>query len=428
MQQTGRFLFGLWLALAALQSFALNIDGNPVFYYYLVQVLAIGFGALAPAQPINSSLRLPLILLCAFLVVAAVGAIALPILFEGTPAFAPRISIDEQMLGMTPVRLSISNFVQAVYLATNVTIVFFAAQGRYGDLAKPFRIGALVAAAIISSSMYAEFAEVGIWTNYLSDILRNNEAAALLDNLKIDNVRRIAGTFSEPSYAGAFSGALATYFLTEYLEGRRTYDLIIAVVMMSCAILTTSLLGFSALLIGLGLIVFRYIRKYFFLFILAMIALVGLYYLIGAEFVDRIYLNRSGDSSFNRLSSDARSIEIFFETHMIGVGIGSHRASSLISTIIGCTGLLGASLYLAALIKLLTVRVSPDRQSAALPIRNFATTFWLASLSGLAELSTPMLWTAVVGLIGVAATRTFRTSSGVAVSNAAVIGRVRRYV
>ncbi|MBZ6383763.1 hypothetical protein [Sphingomonas sanguinis] len=403
MQAISRFLFTLWVTTAALQAFALNIGGNPLFYYYLVQVLLVGLGFVLPTRPANRAVRIPMSLLLAFLLVATIGTFALPAFYAGTPAFVPRISIDEQMLGMTPASFSLSNVVQLVYLTTNVIAVVFAAQGRFGDLTRPFRYGALGAAGIIALSIFADWLQLSFWTNGLSDILRNNEAGAVFDNLILDNVRRISGSFSEPSYAGVFSSALSAYFLSRFLEEKRIVDLGAGLTMALCVILTTSLLGVVGLLVTAGLLVFRYMRRYFLIFAALCVGAVGFYLLHGIAAIDQLYLNRSGESTINRLTSDARSFEILSETNYLGLGLGSHRASSLFSTMLANTGLVGGLLYLAALLSLFLTRVPDDRVTTITPLRFFVLTAWTTILFGAPELSTPSLWTGVVAFVSLAA-------------------------
>lgn len=399
MQALCRFLFGLWVAVSALQSFALNIDGSPLFYFFLIQILLVGLGFFVPSRPISPVMHRPLLILSGFSLVAAVGAFALPIIFEGMPVFAPRISIDEQMRGMMTAQFGISNIAQVIYLSINLLLIFFAAQGRYGDLSGPFLIGAMGASCVIALSILAEFIELPLWNQGLSDILRNNEAGAIFDNLILDNTRRISGVFSEPSYAGLFSSGFSAYFLSQYLETRKWMYIVLAIVMAWCVVVTTSMLGFVGLVVAGALIVFRYARRYFIPVVIAIIAFVFYYLYFEIEFVDRMYLSRSGSSNINRLTSDMRSLEILKETYFVGVGLGSHRASGLLSTLAACTGIVGLVLYISAFAGLLLMRVSPYARSRAAPLMICATVVWVNLLIGAAELSTPSLWAPIVALV-----------------------------
>ncbi len=112
--------------------------------------------------------------------------------------------------------------------------------------------------------------------------------------------------------------------------------------------------------------------------------------------VTRLILNKvngEGGSAKIRANNNQRAIEIVAETHGLGVGMGSHRASSFFASLLANTGILGFVLFMVMLASLLwrywRAPVLSDSQifvAAALP------TATLAMGVGIPDLNLPMYW------------------------------------
>jgi hypothetical protein len=394
-----RLLFVAWFTTSVLQAAAVNIDGNPVFFYFMCQLGLLAATWATSPRRIRPALRPAMQRMWLFVLLVAVGAVSLPFLFAGTPAFVPRLTIDEQVINMNPVQFTGSNFAQIVYLAINVLLLQHALQGRLGNLCRLFHVGASTAAALIFVSILLDYTQADIWTSVLKEALRTNEAGAVFDDLAIGDIQRISGVFSEPSYAGIFSAALGTYFLSWYIERRQPLHLLITLAMLWCAVLTTSFLGFLGILAGGAMLLASYTRIVRALVLVLPILAVGVAILSTTDFFAAVYLDKLESlSAFNRLASDLRSFEIVWESKLLGVGLGSHRASSLLSTVFATTGVLGGLLYLKCHFDLLHTPSLSTSARRVRPLRLYCGVVWVLLLMGNAEISSPLYWSGLIAL------------------------------
>lgn len=394
-----RLLFVAWFTTAVLQSAAVNIDGNPVFFYFMCQLGLLGATLMAPSHRIRRRMRPAMNRMWLFMLLAGIGAVSLPFLFAGTPAFVPRLTIDEQVINMNPVQFTGSNIAQIVYLTINVLLLQHALQGRMGNLTRLFHQGALGAACLIFVSILLDLTQADVWTSFLKEALRTNEAGAVFDDLAIGDIQRISGVFSEPSYAGIFSSALGTYFLSCFIEQRKPLHLLITLAMVWCAVLTTSFLGFLGILAGGAMLLVSYTRIVRALVVVLPVMALGVVILSTTDFFASVYLDKLESlSAFNRLASDMRSFEIVWESKFIGVGLGSHRASSLLSTVFASTGVLGGLLYLKCHFDFLYAQSKFTVAHRIRPLRLYCGVVWLLLLMGNAEISSPLYWSGLIAL------------------------------
>jgi hypothetical protein len=96
-----------------------------------------------------------------------------------------------------------------------------------------------------------------------------------------------------------------------------------------------------------------------------------------------------GDSGsfINRTASDLYSVHLLVETYGIGVGLGSNRTSSLVSTLLSNVGLLGTLAYALFCFKLFAGL--PEEYSW---LKWAAAAFFLNVGIGVADITMPMLW------------------------------------
>ena len=407
---TRKFLFSAWFIAAAFQSAAISVNGNPLFFYFAFQLLLVLATFFATKRKTAEYDRTTLRVGYFLLTYVAATAFVLPRIFEGTPAFVPRITIDAQVGALNPVEFGQTNLTAVAYFTVNILLLRNAFLGGLPDLSRSFRLAAVLAATCIALSIALDAMQAPIWKDVLSPLLRNNEQGAVFDDLTLGGRARLSGLFSEPSYAGIFSAALSGYFLATAIQGRSAFALLMAAVMGMCAVATTSFVG----LIGLGAAALIALsggrssrRAFVALLVLSVLVIAVAAYLIGSEGLQEIYLDKFASlSALNRLTSDERSIEIFVETNFFGVGLGSHRASSLFSTLLATIGAFGTVVWLWFNWRLL--KSSPLASQSGFALRVYSWTVFFCLLVGSAEPSSPMYW---VGLIALATARNGRSEA-----------------
>jgi len=117
--------------------------------------------------------------------------------------------------------------------------------------------------------------------------------------------------------------------------------------------------------------------------------------------------NKTGSTSFQQRSfADYLALQIFVKTHGIGIGLGSHKANSLLLTLLSNTGLVGVLLFGAFGWTLLGWKPRPSAQSRALSVRPFR--LGLAGLLAIHLFSNPnlsalTLWLSMGGILALQA-------------------------
>jgi hypothetical protein len=121
--------------------------------------------------------------------------------------------------------------------------------------------------------------------------------------------------------------------------------------------------------------------------------------------------NKSGSTSFKERSyADYLALVIFAKTHGIGVGLGSHKANSLLLTLLSNTGIIGVTLFGSSIWALLRWRLPKATQTPGGPGAFFARPFQLGLIGLLLShlfsnpnLSTMTLWLSMGGLLALQA-------------------------
>ncbi len=106
-------------------------------------------------------------------------------------------------------------------------------------------------------------------------------------------------------------------------------------------------------------------------------------------FVAGIVADKSGSASqTSRQAADHASLNVLSRTDYLGAGLGSHRASSLVLTLLGTVGVLGTLLF--ALAVLSTVRAAG--RFGYLPVLGALIAELAAQAIAIPDLSFPWLW------------------------------------
>ncbi len=204
---------------------------------------------------------------------------------------------------------------------------------------------------------------------------------ALLQNMpgySYATPERLSGTFYEPSVLGLYIVAAACYFGVRLFRPgaapRARLAAVVALVLVGIEFVAnasgTALLGLVIVTaVGAAVLLVRQLRSPRFGISPVMVVLGTAALAAGITQLPALYELTIGSverkaSSFSYLArglANERSWEIFLETVGLGVGLGSHRPSSLFFLVLSCLGLVGTILLVALVV------VALRRRSAAQP-------------------------------------------------------------
>jgi len=331
-----------------------------------------------------------------------VSAMVMPRIFSGMDVYIPREGIDYSALG--PLRWTLSNLAQALYLTLNVSAILYALlttnnADRSLTLWKALRWAVFI---VVGAGLLQRIAP-SIYPYWL---FNNNPAYYQGFDQDIDGLRRTTATFGEPSSAGSFLAAIASGLLASYLSGKRGFKSLASILLVLAALLsttaTTGYAGFAVMLVIL-LVYFNPLKKasraslarawgaILAVFCIGAIVLVinaGLFQAASAVTVEKT----AGNSFAQRLFADLYALVLFKGTWGLGVGLGSNRPSSLVTGLLSTVGAIGTGLFAVVLYRLAKFFPGKSAPSAV------QVTFWallgllVADAIGVPDLNRPALW------------------------------------
>jgi hypothetical protein len=355
-------LLGLLIVAAAFQAAsAINISERGIQPYYVVAVFVIARALINWVLGIRLNKSMPqgrwLLL---FGVIGVASAFILPVIFAGTPVYDPKIGIDDGLIFRPPLKFGFGNITQAAFLACHVATAYSVLAIDFSSVKarKAYIFAFYVVALIIAAQSVCQVAGV----EFPHSLIRNNPGYSLQSKEDQLSGTRNPGTFSEPSGVGAFLALYCVGFLAEYLAGKGRN------VNMIASLLATGLVAASGSLVTIGIFVLVLLVRYFPLrlpwflnvqrtkrllwitFVLVAPLTIALVSSSGYRETLTAYTVSKGDSlSFvDRTAADLYALQLLRQTHWIGVGLGSNRASSLIATLasnMGIVGLLAFGVY-----------------------------------------------------------------------------------
>ncbi len=402
----------------SIQSFELGIPP-----FYLVEIfIAVQLAILVAKQgrllpPVGDPRRKYLVPLLAFWAWACASAFILPHLFGGTPVYEPRGGIDEQYEALTPLRWSFSNLAQVLYLTLNVSAVFYAVKvvrspRQITTLLKTLGIAAGIA---VAAGIIQRVAVFQGWA-FPYELVNNNPAYAQGFNQSMGGYQRISSTFTEPSFAGSFIGAIAIGLVAAFLRGRRTVAWLAAAVAAFLVLLDTTAtngyVAFAVVLVCLFLYFSpfrgpkaarRFLRKGWLTLVLPLLGLAALIAIAFPSLLEAAFTltsEKSDTLSFlHRVSADLTAIQVFISTWGLGAGLGSNRPSSLLMTFLSTVGIIGTILF-----ALLLWRIGKAFPGKSAPSA-MHWTFWslvallVAQTIAVPDLNRPVLWALILLVI-----------------------------
>jgi hypothetical protein len=258
-----------------------------------------------------------------------------------------------------------------------------------------------------------------------SDFFYSNAGYSRADSQSMVGLFRINGPFEEPSTLGyTFTGYLL-YAWGRYGERPTGTTVAMIAACVFCMLVSTSTTAF------LGIFLFGCFAAFDlmtgrtrllpakgqmtsgFIFAMAVIAAALAAFLVAVAanwaaisiILQNTLFNKTESTSFQQRSfADFLALQIFVKTHGIGIGLGSHKANSLLLTLLSNTGLIGVLLFSAFGWTLL--RWKPKRDLRTLSVRPFQ--LGLGGLLAIHLFSNPnlsslSLWVSMGGLLALQA-------------------------
>jgi hypothetical protein len=302
--------------------------------------------AIPPAMP-NSRWLL------AFAGISTASALLLPVVFAGMPVYAPKVGIDEGFLNRPPLSLGLNNAAQGGFLIWHIVaayairwLPFSSSKTRKALLAAFY----LVVFFVFSQSL-CHFAGI----TYPDSLTRNNPGYQISDlTLEVSGARN-PGSFSEPSFAGAFLVFFCIGFIADYLEEEGS-ALRVVVALLASSVVASSGSLFTILIFVLALLIrntpFRFpwfvnVRRFKRVawILLILVTPLTLVLVVSPAYRETlasstVFKGDTGSFQF-RTASDLYALQLLLRTYGLGVGMGSNRASSLLTSMLSNIGVAG---------------------------------------------------------------------------------------
>jgi hypothetical protein len=303
--------------------------------------------------------------LALFIAYGFVTALLLPRLFAGVIEV---LTIDREADGIfvLPLAPSTSNITQPVYLAGDLVLyaAVVAHAARSGLI--PIVRAILIAAAVNLTFGTLDMVTYAAGMSWLLDFIRNADYGMLVEG-SIQGFKRIVGSFPEASAFGAVTLMYFAFCFEFWLRGAiRQWTGTLALLSFLAVVLCTSSSAYGALGIYLSLVMIRCLIGLFIgtattrsatialvgplvmlTVLLSLMMLPNVWSAITALF-DQTLLNKMDTKSgVERAMWNELGLRVFFESSMLGAGLGSVRTSSFVIAVLASTGIVGAVLLLA---------------------------------------------------------------------------------
>jgi hypothetical protein len=348
-------LLGLLIISSIFQaSSGINIAERGIQPYYIIAAFIIARALINRALGIRFEKSTPQSnWLLIFGVIAVASAFVLPVVFAGIPVYDPKIGIDDGLLIHPPLSLGLNNLAQAGFLIWHLVTAY--ALLAINLSAKKTRKLYIIAFYLLVSFIFAQSLCQVVGIKFPDSLIRNNPGYAIADLTFASNATRIPGTFTEPSFAGAFLVFYCVGFIAEYFAGKGS-SLRVVISLLACGLVASSgSLAVLPLCILALLICYSPFRFPWYInvrqtkkltWILFLIAVPIAIALIGSSnyrnTLMTVTVSKGDTGSFiNRTASDLYALGLLLQTHFIGVGLGSNRASSLITSLLSNIGVVG---------------------------------------------------------------------------------------
>jgi hypothetical protein len=346
-------LLGLLIIASVFEaSSALNVAERGIQPHYVIAMFIIARAFVNGVLGLRSGSRMPQgKWLLIFGAVAIVATLVLPVVFAGTPVYDPRLGIDEP--SHPPLHFGLNNVAQAVFVAWHIATAYAILFIRFS--ARTTRRMYIFAFYLALLFIYAQSFCSLTGLPYPDSALRNNPGYGIVGIDMVYHGVRCPGTFTEPSIAGAFIAMYCIGFIAEYLTGKGgNFRVVLSLLAIGLITSSGGLLSLAICLLALALyyspfrfpwyIKIRQAKRVAWISFL-LVAPVVLALAVSSGYRETLIgftVSKGETGSFaNRTASDLYGLQLFVQTHGLGLGLGSNRSSSLVSTLLSCVGLLG---------------------------------------------------------------------------------------
>jgi hypothetical protein len=359
-------------------------------------------------SPVLASALRANFLLIAFAIYGAISAYLLPRIFEGSISVTPLrpIPTDDPFVTF-PLSFSSQNVTVSGYLLLTMAagICAFMAATTPNAIKRLPRIAAII--AIVHAVLgFASVLVAGTPGAAFLEFFRNGFYAQL--DQTVQGFVRMNGIFPEPSGFAAF-GLIYFFFVTELwlldVDARWTGSA--SLLLLAALVTSTSSTAYIGIAAYLVIVTLRTLATPGAIRAQKLIgpAIVIIVLILGAaltqlfqpgliesiqRIADRILFDKQQSlSGMQRLMWAKQGLEAFWASGGLGIGMGSFRSSSLLTAILGSTGVIGITTFAAHLLKVL----KPFRQSTYRPPHDARVRVGVAAA-----------WTMVIMLIPASAT------------------------
>lgn len=308
-----------------------------------------------------------LLFLLYLILISSVG----PFIFSDIPVFPPLLGLDySAFFGPSPLEFSTLNVVLPLYiLLYTLTFLYIISYNIQEKDIKTIILSWKITVFLTILLLLIQFTFFFIINgDVLEYIGINNSPQGVYGFVQFENLGsvfpRLRGTFQEPSMVSPFLIGIFMYKLAQLRKTLRSIlSVIIIFILLFLTASTTAYISF-AIMFAIYLILnlpFKYKDKSFFIHkrkakiviaALFLIIFASLIFGIGFGFDRTLFyiftfiLKKPETSSFySRTEADIHSLQLFLDTFFIGVGMGSHRGSSLIFNLLAIVGIVGTTLF-----------------------------------------------------------------------------------
>lgn len=378
-------------------------------------------GWVAPAE--RDMRRLSQLLLV-FLGVAVASALLLPWAFADLSVIAPMDKAGVES-SRVPLAWSLSNLAQVVnvVLLAGVVLRVIQVRGEPG-LARRMLIG--MALALLASALIGLQQRLG-WNGLVpmgAEFWASNPSYAQNYMSWAGAVPRVSWPLVDAAYASSWFAAAFGGFVALFLAGMRTNLALLGVLLSLFALGNTlgeagalAVVVYSLLAAGVALVVVWRVPGWrsALLYRLVLASVVAACLLLAMHLVARHYqfadavgsalagvLERWNSSLLgpSRTEADAHALWLLGQSFGLGVGMGSNRASSFLTTLLSNTGVLGFLLFFAAFayqLRALARRALAEADAPSMFFLGGSVSVLISMVIAIPDQNWPVLWVMLIG-------------------------------
>lgn len=368
----------------------------PTYLILFVGLLRIFFSRGKDARYLSGIRSFPhsMMFLAVFFLYSSFASLILPEIFEKTVSVAYPVAGTGDSL-ILPLQYTAANLIQSFYCLANLVAACIAYTVAINGINsyKYFRYGVIAGLLCVAGLGVYQFLCFFTGLAWPEAFINSNAAFVQLINMEFYGFPRISSTFTEPSFLAMH--ILACFGLFYHEKAGRS----LAVVAIFVLLISTSTTAYAGLVVMgvLGLVLRGGSKK----INIAWVALPAICFLF-LIFWDYFYnysglynaliLDKADSSSYeDRSMVDGQALRVFIDTYGLGVGYGSHRASSMILNMIAATGLFGILTFFIAIYFLYRETMASLEESAT-PLFYAFLGMLVAEVIAVPDIGQPIQW------------------------------------